>query len=87
MTVTIHLPEGIEAQLRREMGNLDQIAKEALAIEAFRAAKLSLGQFAEVLGLSTYDADGLLKQRGVFLHLTDEAAEQERAVVRDLAGP
>lgn len=94
MTVSFDLPENIEQQLRREIGDLgggdlgggdlDRAAKEALAVDAFHAGKLNLGQFAEVLGLSTYEADGLLKQRNVLLDLTEEELERERTAPRDL---
>ena len=64
MTISFQLPAEIEKSLRRELVDLDQVAKQALAVEAFRSGKLSLGQFAEILGLSSYEADGFLKQRG-----------------------
>ncbi len=84
MTVSFDLPENIEQQLRRQLSDLGQAAKEALAIEAFRAGRLSLGQFAEVLGLSMYEADGFLKQRNVLLDITEEELERERSALQDL---
>lgn len=89
MTVSFDLPANIEQQLRRDIGelgggDLDRAAKEALAVDAFRAGKLSLGQFAEVLGLSTYEADGLLKQRNILLDHSEEELEHERIALREL---
>lgn len=85
MTITIEIPEHIEAALQREFGhNLDRVATEALAIEAYRAGKFSLGQFAEMLGINTYEADGLLKARGVMLEMTVEDVEAELASLKGL---
>jgi len=63
---------------------LDRAVNEALAVHAFRAGKLSLGQFAEMLGLSTYEADGLLKQRNILLDHSEEDLERERAALLGL---
>ena len=41
------------------------MAKLGLAVEAYRNMKLSLGQFADLLGVSQYEADGILKDRNV----------------------
>ena len=66
MSLTIHIPKQAEDALREAFGEaLDNEAKQALAIEAFRRGKLSLGQFARVLDIDTNQADGLLKSRGV----------------------
>lgn len=35
-----------------------------MAVELYREGKLSLGQVAEALGMSTCQADGVLKQHG-----------------------
>ncbi len=58
-----------------------QTAKEALAIELYREGKLSLGQVAEMLGLSVYQADGLLKQHGVELPYTVADFEHDGAAL------
>ena len=39
---------------------------EAIAIEGYRCGDFSLGEVAEILELSINEADGFLKQRGVF---------------------
>lgn len=86
MTISIDLPPNIEARLRAEFLNLDEVAKLGLAIEAYREAKLSLGQFAELLGISQYEADGVLKRRGVMLDLTEAELATERETLRRLIG-
>ena len=66
MTVTVTLPQKIEAQLRTKWGeNLPRKVLEALAVEGYLCGDLSLGEVAELLDLSVNDADGFLKKRGV----------------------
>ena len=50
----LHLPNEASENLDRAFGpNLDRAALEALAIEGYRAAKLTAGEVAHVLGLET----------------------------------
>jgi predicted HTH domain antitoxin len=71
MAIMFTLPEQIEKHLQAEMGpNLNAAAKEAMAVELYREGKLSTGQVAEMLELSVYQVDGLLKQHGVELPYT-----------------
>jgi len=52
--VIIHIPKGIEEQLEAAFGrDLARAAREALAVEGYRSERLSLGQVAEFLGVST----------------------------------
>lgn len=82
--MTIHLSKETESTLREAFGDsLDTEAIQALAIEAYRRGKLSLGQFARLLNIDTYSADGLLKQRGIMLDYTTEDLEREVAFLRD----
>jgi predicted HTH domain antitoxin len=46
--------------------------------------KLSIGQVAEMLGLSVYEAEGLMKEHGVPLNYAVEDLEQDRASLRTL---
>ena len=78
MSVTFNLPESIEKQLREELGDLDQAAKEAALIELYRQGTLSHGKLAESLGLSRYETDAVLKRHHVTedLPTLDEIDEQ-----------
>jgi predicted HTH domain antitoxin len=85
MSVTISLPNRIERQLQSGWGDkLEQKAVEALAVEGYRAGLLSLGEIAEMLGMSVNDADGFLKSKGLFV--VDNLAEidSDGAVLEDL---
>jgi predicted HTH domain antitoxin len=86
MAVTIELPPNVEARLRAEMVDLDEVAKLGLAVEAYRNAKLTLGQFADLLGVSQYAADGILKERGATSSLSEEELAAERDMLQRLIG-
>ena len=78
MTVSFNLPDNIENQLRAELGDLNQAAKEAALVELYRLGKLSHGKLAESLGVSRFETDALLKQHNVTEDLVtvDEFNEQ-----------
>ena len=79
MSVTIDLPEEIAQQLQAHWGDLSRRTLEALAIEGYRSLVLSLGQVAELLGLSTWEAEIFLKERGIDLPYTSEDIRQDLA--------
>lgn len=67
MSLEIALPIHIERHLQTEWGSeFPRRALEALAIEGYRTGVLSLGEVAEMLALAIGEADGFLKERGVF---------------------
>jgi predicted HTH domain antitoxin len=86
VTVSIELPPNVEARLRAELVDLDEVAKLGLAVEAYRNANLTLGQFADLLGISQYAADGMLKERGVISSPSDEEMAVERDALQRLIG-
>jgi predicted HTH domain antitoxin len=86
MAVTIDLSPAVEAQLRAGIVNLDAAAKLGLAVEAYRTGTLTLGQFAELLNVSQYEADGLLKERGILLDLDAGQLAEERETLARLLG-
>ncbi|MBI5762375.1 MAG: UPF0175 family protein [Planctomycetes bacterium] len=68
MSVSFQLESELEDQLRRDMGDLAQAAREALLIEAYRRGKLSVGRLAKSLGIGVLEADSWLAERGVALN-------------------
>ncbi len=86
MAITIDLSPSVEAQLRAGIVDLNAAAKLGLAVEAYRSGTLTLGQFAELLGVSQYEADGILKERGVMLELDAEQLAEERETLARLLG-
>lgn len=87
MTVSFQLPANIENELRQDLGDLDQAAKEAAVVELYRQGKLSHGKLAECLGVSRYETDAVLKRHNVTEDLItlDEFNEQV-AVLRERQG-
>lgn len=64
MSLTITLPNRIQQHLESGWGDaFARKAKEALAVEGYRSGLLSVGEIAEMLGLTINDADGFLKER------------------------
>ena len=80
--VTFQLPTGIEEQLRRELSDLNEVAKEAAMVELYRLGKLSHHELATALGLERFETDGLLKRHNVTedLGTPDEFAEEAAAL-------
>ena len=77
MAVTFSLPEGIEQALRKELGDLDQLAKEALVVELYRQGQLSIGSLARLLAMGVIEADAWLAKHGVPLNYSVEDLEQD----------
>jgi predicted HTH domain antitoxin len=84
MPVQFQLPPDLETQLRREFPDLDEQAREAFAVEGFRAGRLSIGQVAAVLGKSVYEAQGFLKRRGAGSGLSAAEVDADIATLRKL---
>jgi predicted HTH domain antitoxin len=81
MAVTIELPIEIERELRRDIANLDQAAKEAMLIELYRQDKLTHHQLAAALDLDRFETEAVLKKHNVTEDFpTDD--EYERALDR-----
>jgi predicted HTH domain antitoxin len=87
MKVTVDIPAEVEQALQQQLGHdLTQAAKEAMAVSWYRAEKLSIGQVATLLGISTYDADGLMKQHGVAAPYSTDDFKQDQITLDRLLG-
>ncbi len=77
MTVIIPIPDNLDEALVRE---LDQAAREAVAVRLYREGKFSHGQFADFLGIGRGQVDEVLGRHGVVDEFTaDEIAAQVKA--------
>lgn len=66
MKVTIDIPDSMEQTLSDQLGHdLEKAVKESLAIAWYQSEKISIGQVAEMLGISVYQAEGIMKQHHV----------------------
>ena len=79
MRITLEVPEDIAAYLAGKGENLSRAALEALALEEYRAQKLSISQLRRLLGYETkVQVHAFLKQHGVYLHYTQDDLEHDR---------
>jgi hypothetical protein len=65
VSVSFDLPIEIEQKLRRELGNLDQAAKEAALVDLYRQEKLTSFELSQALGLSRLETADVLKKHNV----------------------
>jgi predicted HTH domain antitoxin len=87
MKVTIDVPDAMQQTLEAQLGqSLDQAAKEAVAIAWYQAEKLSIGQVAELLGITVYEAQALMKERGILTPYSVADFEQDRDTLHRLLG-
>lgn len=82
MAISFELPQEIEKSLRKELGDLDQAAKEAALVELYRQHRLTHHEFSRALGLSRFEADALLKDHGVNYDLSVEEIHSESESLR-----
>lgn len=80
MEVSLSIPDEIAEQLNTA-GDLSRLALEGLAIEGYRQEALSVGEVAELLGISVYEADGFLKSHGVPAETTLDELRQQAAAL------
>jgi predicted HTH domain antitoxin len=84
VTLNIHLPEDIVAQLAAGGRDLQRAALEAFAVEEYRAKRLTHAQVGQLLGLSRWAVEGLLKEHEVWLDYTVEDFRREGEDLRQL---
>jgi predicted HTH domain antitoxin len=83
--IAIELPNDIEVQLRAGLGRApDQVALEALIIEGYNTAVLSIGQVARLLKTSIDQAYGFLKGHGVAVNYSADDFEHDIASLKKL---
>ncbi len=84
MAISFDIPPDLEESLIRQVGNLNEAAKEAALVELYRQGKISRPELSRALGLSRYETDGLLKRH----HVTEDllTVEQFEEQLRSSAG-
>jgi hypothetical protein len=78
----------VEDQLRRELADLDVVAKEAALVELYRQERITHHQLGLSLGLERHETDGLLKRHKVVEDLprAEELAEEIATLRRLIDG-
>lgn len=84
MAISFQLENALEEQLRRDLGDLGQAARDALFIDAYRKGKLSIGRLAKTLGIGVIEADRWLAERGVPLNYGFEDFQSDTQTLREL---
>ena len=85
MSITFELPDSLERHLRVELGDLDQIAKEAALIELYRRGSITQHELATALNLDRFSTGALLKRHHVIEDLlTIEQFNRQSASLQKL---
>ena len=85
MELTLHIPDDVARRLTAAGSDLSRRALEALALEEYKAGRLTEPQIRQLLGFETRaDLDGFLKAHEVWLNYTLEDLQRERAALRRL---
>jgi predicted HTH domain antitoxin len=77
MQITVELPDDIARQMIPAGRDPARAALEDMAVEAYRAHRVTEHQLATLLGLDRYELDGFLKQRGVWLDYSTGDLQRE----------
>ncbi len=86
MTVSFQLGDDLEKQPRQDLGDLSQVARDALLIEAYRMGKLSIERLAPTLGIGVVETDQCLAQRRVSLNYSFEDFKADERTLQELRG-
>lgn len=87
MAVSFQLAGNMEEQLRAELIDLDQVAKEAALVELYRQHVLTHHELASALGLDRFETEALLKRHRVTDDgVTSEELNEQLTSLRKIAG-
>jgi predicted HTH domain antitoxin len=84
MEITVQLPDDMARQMIPAGHDPARTALEDMAVEAYRAHRLTEHQLANLLGMGRYELDGFLKQREVWLEYSIDDLRQDLEAHRKL---
>jgi len=84
MQITVELPDDMARQMIPAGRDPARTALEDMAVEAYRAHRLTEHQLATLLGMDRYTLDGFLKGREVWLEYSMDDLRKELEVQRKL---
>ena len=85
MTIIVEIPDDLAGQIVAEGQEPARQALEDMAVEAYRAHRITGAQLRRLLGIpSRYELDTFLKDRGVWLDYTLEDFRREGEVTAPL---
>ena len=77
MQITVELPDDMARQMIPAGRDPARAALEDMAVEAYRAHRLTEHELASLLGMDRYQLDGFLKKREVWLEYTMDDLRKE----------
>lgn len=87
MEITLNIPDALARQVASEGKDPARVVLEALALEGYRADRLSESDLREMLGFETrIDVHAFLKQHGIYLHYDVADLEQDKITAENLRG-
>jgi len=86
MTISIEIPDAIATQMHLDGADGARRALEMCAVEGYRSGQLSRGQASELLGLSLWETEALLKEHNCGLGLSFAEYEQDIEGAREFLG-
>jgi hypothetical protein len=85
--ITLHIPDELARQVTSEGEDPARVALEALALEGYRAERLSESAVRELLGFATrMEVRAFLKEHDVYLHYDVADLERDRETAERLHG-
>jgi hypothetical protein len=87
MTITVELPDALEALLFVNGQEPARAVLEAVALEGYRAERLTESDVRQLLGFETrMEVHEFLKEHAAFMHYTLEDLDHDTAVALEVAG-
>jgi len=77
MQIIVELPDDMAQQIIPAGRDPVRLALEDMAVEAYRARRITEHQLATLLGMDRYTLDGFLKERQVWLEYTMDDLRRE----------
>jgi predicted HTH domain antitoxin len=85
MQVTVQLPDEVARQLGLD-ADIPRRIVEAVALEGYRAGRLSRGQVSQVLGLGFTETERFLKDNGALLQYSGSDLEADLVALDKILG-
>jgi hypothetical protein len=86
VTITVEVPDAVGSLLFANGQEPVRAVLEAIALEGYRADRLSQSEVRRLLGFETrMEVDAFLKEHGAFLHYTIEDFDHDRGVALEVA--
>jgi predicted HTH domain antitoxin len=87
MEVLLRVPDDIAEKIQARPEDLPRRALESLAADSYRAGMITSGEVQRMLSFETrMQTDAFLKERGAYLHYTEEDLQKDIETLRRLSG-